>query len=78
VRAQLTSHVSTPDPPLPWHSYRTLIACSSQACAQLNGINLISYYAPLLFEAAGWFVVAACCSPTPLTWHTGSGAMRFS
>jgi MFS family permease len=37
--------------------YRTrlLIAMSSQAFAQLNGINVISYYAPLVFEQAGWF-----------------------
>ena len=34
--------------------YRTLIGMSSQACAQLNGINVISYYAPLVFESAGW------------------------
>ncbi|CDO94426.1 unnamed protein product [Kluyveromyces dobzhanskii CBS 2104] len=36
--------------------YRTrmLIAMSSQMFAQLNGINVISYYAPLVFEQAGW------------------------
>ena len=34
---------------------RVLIAMSSQAFAQLNGINVISYYAPLVFEQAGWF-----------------------
>jgi predicted MFS family arabinose efflux permease len=33
---------------------RVLIAMSAQALAQLNGINVISYYAPLVFEAAGW------------------------
>ncbi|CAD6890354.1 unnamed protein product [Tilletia controversa] len=33
---------------------RTWIACSSQMFAQLNGINVISYYAPLVFESAGW------------------------
>ncbi|KAK5001776.1 Ribulose bisphosphate carboxylase large chain [Cryomyces antarcticus] len=27
---------------------------SAQALAQLNGINVISYYAPLVFEQAGW------------------------
>lgn len=27
---------------------------SAQALAQLNGINVISYYAPLVFESAGW------------------------
>ncbi|EPQ29075.1 uncharacterized protein PFL1_03364 [Pseudozyma flocculosa PF-1] len=36
------------------YKYRTLIAMSSQAFAQLNGINVISYYAPLVFESAGW------------------------
>ncbi|KAG8742204.1 hypothetical protein FRC10_001900 [Ceratobasidium sp. 414] len=37
-----------------WRRYkqRVLIAMSSQAFAQLNGINVISYYA--LFEQAGW------------------------
>ncbi|KAL4400120.1 carbohydrate:proton symporter [Malassezia pachydermatis] len=34
--------------------YRTLIGMSSQMFAQLNGINVISYYAPLVFESAGW------------------------
>ncbi|KAK3371226.1 hypothetical protein B0T24DRAFT_667929 [Lasiosphaeria ovina] len=33
---------------------RVFIAMSAQALAQLNGINVISYYAPLVFEAAGW------------------------
>lgn len=33
---------------------RVFIACSAQALAQLNGINVISYYAPLVFEQAGW------------------------
>ncbi|PWN45642.1 hypothetical protein IE81DRAFT_339222 [Ceraceosorus guamensis] len=39
-----------------WRRYkrRTLIGCSAQACAQLNGINVVSYYAPLVFESAGW------------------------
>ncbi|ODV90316.1 hypothetical protein CANCADRAFT_12856, partial [Tortispora caseinolytica NRRL Y-17796] len=39
-----------------WKRYRrrVLIAMSSQAFAQLNGINVISYYAPLVFEQAGW------------------------
>jgi hypothetical protein len=31
---------------------RVLIAMSAQALAQLNGINVISYYAPLVFEAS--------------------------
>jgi len=33
---------------------RVFIAMSAQALAQLNGINVISYYAPLVFESAGW------------------------
>lgn len=33
---------------------RVFIAMSAQALAQLNGINVISYYAPYLFEKAGW------------------------
>ncbi|KZS93142.1 general substrate transporter [Sistotremastrum niveocremeum HHB9708] len=39
-----------------WRRYkrRILLAMSSQAFAQLNGINVISYYAPLVFEEAGW------------------------
>jgi len=39
-----------------WSRYkkRLLIAMSAQAFAQLNGINVISYYAPLVFEQAGW------------------------
>lgn len=39
-----------------WRRYkkRVLIAMSSQAFAQLDGINVISYYAPLVFEQAGW------------------------
>ncbi|KAL7274503.1 Ribulose bisphosphate carboxylase large chain [Rhizina undulata] len=39
-----------------WSRYRRrlLIAMSSQMFAQLNGINVISYYAPLVFEQAGW------------------------
>ncbi|KAF5336225.1 hypothetical protein D9758_014341 [Tetrapyrgos nigripes] len=39
-----------------WQRYkqRVLLAMSSQAFAQLNGINVISYYAPKVFEEAGW------------------------
>jgi sugar porter (SP) family MFS transporter len=33
---------------------RVFIAMSAQAFAQLNGINVICYYAPLVFESAGW------------------------
>lgn len=36
------------------YSTRVFIAMSAQAFAQLNGINVISYYAPLVFESAGW------------------------
>ncbi|VEU20605.1 DEKNAAC101463 [Brettanomyces naardenensis] len=34
---------------------RIFIGCSAQMFAQFNGINVISYYAPLVFEEAGWF-----------------------
>ncbi|KLO09333.1 general substrate transporter [Schizopora paradoxa] len=39
-----------------WKKYerRVLLAMSSQAFAQLNGINVISYYAPRVFLEAGW------------------------
>ncbi|KIY71948.1 hypothetical protein CYLTODRAFT_434963 [Cylindrobasidium torrendii FP15055 ss-10] len=39
-----------------WRRYkqRVVLAMSSQAFAQLNGINVISYYAPRVFEQAGW------------------------
>ncbi|KAF7776562.1 hypothetical protein Agabi119p4_4955 [Agaricus bisporus var. burnettii] len=39
-----------------WRKYkqRVLLAMSSQAFAQLNGISVISYYAPRVFEEAGW------------------------
>lgn len=39
-----------------WRKYRrrVILAMSSQAFAQLNGINVISYYAPRVFEEAGW------------------------
>ncbi|KAK6460112.1 hypothetical protein DFJ63DRAFT_338066 [Scheffersomyces coipomensis] len=33
---------------------RLSIACFSQMFAQMNGINIISYYAPMIFESAGW------------------------
>ncbi|KAI9792307.1 MAG: hypothetical protein M1816_002532 [Peltula sp. TS41687] len=36
------------------YSKRVFLAMSAQALAQLNGINVISYYAPLVFEQAGW------------------------
>lgn len=37
------------------YSRRVFIAMSAQAFAQLNGINVISYYAPYVFESAGWY-----------------------
>ena len=33
---------------------RVFVACSSLIFAQLNGINIISYYAPLVFQEAGF------------------------
>ncbi|KAG7662676.1 HGT3 [[Candida] subhashii] len=36
------------------YAKRLSVACFSQMFAQFNGINLISYYAPLIFESAGW------------------------
>ncbi|OWB56341.1 hypothetical protein B5S28_g2241 [[Candida] boidinii] len=33
---------------------RLFVAMSSQFFAQFNGINIISYYAPMVFESAGW------------------------
>ena len=33
---------------------RLSVACFSQMFAQLNGINMVSYYAPMIFELAGW------------------------
>lgn len=38
---------------------RVLVACFSQMFAQMNGINIISYYAPMIFESAGWHGRAA-------------------
>lgn len=36
------------------YSKRVLVACFAQMFAQMNGINIISYYAPMIFENAGW------------------------
>ena len=36
------------------YKVRVFIAMSAQGFAQMNGINIISYYAPLVFESAGW------------------------
>lgn len=34
--------------------YRLMIACTLLMWAQINGINVVCYYAPMLFEAAGF------------------------
>lgn len=58
---------------------RVLIAMSAQALAQLNGINVISYYAPLVFESVRFSYLAmfnepyfACPDnpPSKLTHHS--------
>lgn len=36
------------------YGYRVFIACSVQMWQQLDGINVISYYAPMVFEQAGF------------------------
>ncbi|CAH6718448.1 hypothetical protein CLIB1444_01S06942 [[Candida] jaroonii] len=36
------------------YTKRLSVACFSQMFAQLNGINIVSYYAPMIFESAGW------------------------
>lgn len=36
------------------YTKRVSVACFSQMFAQLNGINIVSYYAPMIFESAGW------------------------
>ncbi|EGW31574.1 uncharacterized protein SPAPADRAFT_62190 [Spathaspora passalidarum NRRL Y-27907] len=36
------------------HLLRVAIACSAMGFAQLNGINIISYYAPMVFKEAGF------------------------
>lgn len=36
------------------YTKRVLVACFAQMFAQMNGINIISYYAPMIFESAGW------------------------
>jgi sugar porter (SP) family MFS transporter len=72
-----------------WQRYRgrVLIAMSSQLFAQLNGINVISYYAPLVFEQAGWIgrdailmtgINALCyvASSIPPWWLTDAAGRR--
>ncbi|EDK45198.1 hypothetical protein LELG_03377 [Lodderomyces elongisporus NRRL YB-4239] len=36
------------------YAKRLSVACFGLMFSQLNGINLISYYAPMIFESAGW------------------------
>lgn len=36
------------------YAKRVSVACFSQMFAQMNGINIVSYYAPMIFESAGW------------------------
>lgn len=36
------------------YTKRLSIACFAQMFAQMNGINIVSYYAPMIFESAGW------------------------
>lgn len=56
----LSERVKTPKSQRSWkhlfrnYRLRVFIACSALAFAQLNGINIISYYAPMVFEQAGF------------------------
>ncbi|ODV81040.1 general substrate transporter, partial [Suhomyces tanzawaensis NRRL Y-17324] len=56
----LSERVATPKRERSWrlmltkYTSRVLIACSALGLAQLNGINIISYYAPMVFEQAGF------------------------
>lgn len=56
----LEGRITTPKLERTWrHMFRNymrrvLIACSALAFAQFNGINIISYYAPMVFEQAGF------------------------
>lgn len=56
----LEERVKTPRHERTWrhmfrhYRLRIFIACSALAFAQFNGINIISYYAPLVFEEAGF------------------------
>lgn len=56
----LEERVKTPKHERTWrhmfrhYRLRIFIACSALAFAQFNGINIISYYAPLVFEQAGF------------------------
>lgn len=56
----LQERITTPKYERSWkhmfrnHLTRVLVACSSLAFAQFNGINIISYYAPMVFAEAGF------------------------
>lgn len=56
----LEERVKTPKHERTWrhmfrhYRLRIFIACSALAFAQFNGINIISYYAPMVFEQAGF------------------------
>lgn len=56
----LQERIQTPKHERTWrhmfrhYRLRIFIACSALAFAQFNGINIISYYAPLVFEQAGF------------------------
>ncbi|KAM9934102.1 hypothetical protein OXX80_006299, partial [Metschnikowia pulcherrima] len=56
----LNERIKTPKRERSWkhlfrnYRLRIFIACSALAFAQLNGINIISYYAPMVFEQAGF------------------------
>ena len=56
----LEGRITTPKLERTWrhmfknYMQRVLIACSALAFAQFNGINIISYYAPMVFEQAGF------------------------
>ncbi|KAL6452993.1 mfsA Major facilitator superfamily transporter mfsA [Candida maltosa Xu316] len=56
----LQERVTTPKSQRTWKhllthfKIRVFVACSSLIFAQFNGINIISYYAPLVFEQAGF------------------------
>lgn len=56
----LEERIKTPKHERTWrhmfrhYRLRVFIACSALAFAQFNGINIISYYAPMVFEEAGF------------------------
>ncbi|KGU11490.1 sugar porter (SP) family MFS transporter [Candida albicans L26] len=56
----LQERITTPKSQRTWkhllthYKIRVFVACSSLIFAQFNGINIISYYAPLVFEQAGF------------------------